>query len=74
MYKIGKYNMKTLENYLREAFQNGEIDHSLRVTNASDGRVTFYIHQTHRSGDTLDFEVSGNELKHNRDIDIRVVV
>lgn len=52
--------MKTLEQYLKENAENGIIDHSIR----SDGK-TFYIHPDGKDGDTLDFEVDGNNLKPN---------
>ena len=53
--------MKTLEQYLKENADKGIIDHSIR---SYDGK-TFYIHPDSRDGDTLDFEVDGNNLRQN---------
>jgi hypothetical protein len=52
----------TLEQYLSGSIDAGAIDHSIRTMKGADGVVKFYIHPAGRSGDTLDFEVRGNEL------------
>lgn len=59
----------TLEQYLRNGIEFANvIDYSLRASIAADGRVTFYIHPDSRDGDTADFEVDGNTLAKNRDV------
>ena len=60
---------KTLENYLRNGIEYGNIiDFALRAQIEPDGRVTFYIRPEGYDGDTADFEVAGNTLKRNQDI------
>lgn len=58
----------TLEEYFRACLSDSISDFSLRASIATDGRVVFYIHPALESGDTVDYELSGNCLKHNRDI------
>jgi hypothetical protein len=55
--------MMTLEEYFRK--QAPAIDHALRVE-LCDGYVRFYIHPTNVGGDTVNFEVHGNELRPDR--------
>lgn len=55
-------NKKTLQKYLKENHDRGVIDHELRAIDVN-GKTTFYVHPKGVDGDTLDFEVSGNELK-----------
>jgi|GEM_PF-4232771 len=59
--------MKTLDQYLRENFTLGNIDHVLRCNVEADGRLTFYIRPQDANGDTLDFEVTDNALYPNED-------
>lgn len=54
--------MKTLEEYLRENIEAGNIDHAIRAQIEADGVVTFYIHPAGEDGDTLDYEVRGDGL------------
>lgn len=56
--------MKTLEQYLRDAMHAGIHwpDHSLRAT-AHDGYVSFYIHPSGIDGETLNFNVYGNDVR-----------
>lgn len=54
--------MKNLEQYLRDNFNNGVIDHIIRAQVDSDGWVSFYIHPHGANGDTLDFDVMDNQL------------
>ena len=54
--------MKTFEQYFKDNNINGNIDHSIRATVRESGKVLFYIHPSNISGDTLDFEVEGNNL------------
>ena len=54
--------MKTLEQYLRETYGKGIIDHQIRVSVDDKNRVTFYIHAQGHDSDTLDFEVKDNSL------------
>jgi hypothetical protein len=54
--------MKTLEQYLRENYEKGVIDHVIRVTSVGDGGAAIYIHPQDADGDTLDFAVLDNEL------------
>ena len=51
----------TLEEYLADNCRRGVIDFAIRADNTT-GKVTFYIHPTNVSGDTLDFAVKGNNL------------
>lgn len=55
-------NKKTLQDYFNENYERQAIDHEIRARNI-DGKTTFYIHPKGVSGDTLDFQVEGNELK-----------
>ena len=41
------------------------IDHRLRSSVSTDGKVTFYVHPDGVDGDTLDFVVGGNVLAAN---------
>jgi hypothetical protein len=60
--------VKTLEDYFRDAYLGKStdnkiaIDHSIRVSIESNV-VTFYIHPSGISGETLNFVVDGNTLK-----------
>ena len=54
--------MKTLEQYLRESYEAGAIDHAIRCEVREGGQVKFYIHPEGADGDTLDFVVTGNAL------------
>ena len=54
--------MKTFEQYLKENYESGIIDHSIRAEAKSNGDVTFYIHASNYDSDTLDFQVRGNCL------------
>lgn len=56
---------QTLEQYLREMFFRGYIDHRIRAQVHADGAVTFYIHTMNTNSDTLDFEVRMNDLVEN---------
>lgn len=51
-----------LEDYLREAHDQGVIDHALRAHVHPDGSVKFYIHPAGRDGRTLDFQVTGDAI------------
>lgn len=53
---------KTIEQYLSDAFDEQLIDHSLRAHRDPLGNVTFYVHPSNASGDTLTFSVRGNRL------------
>lgn len=61
----------TLEDYFRKqtvtynAVTYPAIDHALRME-LCDGYVRFYIHPSAQSGDTVNFEVHGNELRPDR--------
>lgn len=57
-----------LEQYLIENIEKGVIDFSIRASLKEDGRVVFYIHPSDQDGETLDFELQGNNLQPNRDI------
>jgi len=60
----------TLETYLRNSVEHARIiDFRLRAAIAPDGRVIFYVHPDGLDGETADFEVVGNQLEHNRDIE-----
>ncbi len=68
---------KTLEQYLIAAIdERDQIDHALRATFGSGGKVTFYVHPLNADGDTLDFVVRGNALALNltSDSDVRDAV
>jgi hypothetical protein len=52
-----------LEEYLKDNFIKGFIDHSIRVSHIDEqGNPHFYIHPTGHDGDTLDFVVDRNEI------------
>lgn len=53
---------QTLEQYLKAAVENGQIDHALRAVFGKDGKVTFYIRPLIGNGETVDFVVRGNAL------------
>ena len=55
--------MKTLYEYLKSNFENGVIDHAIRAHVDAEGWTTFYIHPATVSGKTLDFSVTGNNLR-----------
>jgi len=52
----------SLEEYLRENERRGVIDHSIRAQLRADGTVTFYIHPAFANGETWDYQVQGNTL------------
>jgi len=54
--------MKNLEQYMKENFEKGAIDHALRAHVNAAGDVTFYIHAAGHNSDTLDFKVEENNL------------
>ena len=51
-----------LSEYFRENAKNGIIDFSLRAFVQQNGIITFYIHPDGKDGETLDYEVNGNDL------------
>ncbi len=51
----------TLEEFFRKSAQNGIIDFNLRAIDYN-GIMTFYIHPAGVSGDTLDYEVTGDTI------------
>jgi len=51
-----------LQEYLQKNLDALVCDHSIRAENR-DGLIRFYIHPHSVDGDTLDFIVSGNELR-----------
>lgn len=53
--------MKTLEQYLKDAAEQGIIDFSFRAT-PGNGAVVLTIHPQNQSGDTLDVVVHGNQV------------
>jgi len=53
----------TFEEYLRAAAADDGFDHTLRCEVQGFG-VTFYVHPSDRDGETLDFIVHGNALRH----------
>lgn len=55
-------DQRSLEGYLHVTFDQGIIDHHLRASIDSEGTVRFYIHPQNASGETLDFEVDGDDL------------
>jgi len=57
----------TLEEYLRHESAQGHIDHMIRA-HVFEGRVTFYVHPYGHDGQTQDYEVAGNTLGPNRDV------
>lgn len=52
----------SLEEYLKQNFDKGIIDHAIRANKDGDGSITFYIHPNGFSGDTLDYAVNGDEI------------
>lgn len=58
------HRTQTLEQYLRDAAQNGAIDHTLRVIAVGNvvSAVKFYIHPAGRDGQTVEFVVGANQL------------
>ena len=48
----------TFETYLRKELAEGKIDFSIRV----DENLHFYIYPRDKDGETLDFQVNGNQL------------
>jgi hypothetical protein len=54
----------TLEAYLRSEYAEGKNDHALRAELGA-GCVTFYIHPANRGGDTQNYELRGNQLRHD---------
>lgn len=56
---------RSLEDYLRDDYQRGVIDHAIRASVDDEGVVTFYIHPHGKDGDTMDFEVHRNRLMPN---------
>lgn len=63
----------TLEQYLQKFAAQNIIDHALRVSVDEDGCVSFYIHPLNANGDTLDFEVEGNQLTPIETVEAEVV-
>lgn len=55
-------NSKSLEQYLKAAFERGQVDHHLRAHRGQDGKVTFYIHPANGDGETPSFVVRSNSL------------
>lgn len=53
---------KSMESYLKENFENGNIDHAIRCSIGSDDHMKFYIRPAYTNGDTLDYSVDGNIL------------
>ena len=51
---------KTLEQYFKDAFARGVIDHALRALVDESDRVSFYIHPANADGETCDYEVRNN--------------
>lgn len=54
--------MRTLEQYLRDSIAQGASDFAIRARNYS-GHTSFFIYPLGRDGDTVNFLVSGNDLK-----------
>jgi hypothetical protein len=54
--------MQTLEQYLMDNGRSGAIDHSIRMNESLDGKISFYIHALGKDSVTLDFAVLGNKL------------
>lgn len=53
----------SFEQYLKDEFDQGKIDFSLRVSRVGeDGHPVFYIHPTGKDGTTVDFVVLDNCL------------
>ena len=55
--------MKTLERYFHENLDRDVIDFAVRARHYGNGQIGFYIHPNGRDGETLDFNVVGNELR-----------
>lgn len=49
--------MKSLQDYFREFYNNGIVDHTIRASVDFDNNVSFYIHPATVSGDILDFVI-----------------
>jgi hypothetical protein len=56
---------KSLERYLWDDLDRDVSTHTLIARRDAAGKVTFYIHPSSVSGDTLDFVVRGNEVAPN---------
>jgi len=54
--------LKSLEEYLRENFSKGIIDHAIRANIDSKDIVSFYIHPAGHNGDTLDYIVKRDNI------------
>jgi hypothetical protein len=53
---------KSFEEYLRSENAKAHIDFRIRTIRGPNNELDFYIHPDGADGDTLDFEVRGNEL------------
>jgi hypothetical protein len=54
--------MPTFEEYLVKAYDEGKIDHSLRVDVDDKGNVSFYIYPTNTDKEALEFYAVGDML------------
>ena len=52
----------TLEEYIQKETEEGKFDFHIRVYAWNEGVPRFYIHPQYKDGETLDFEVKGNNL------------
>lgn len=53
---------KTLEQFLRENLERGNIDFALRARMEATGEIAIYTYPEHVNGVTLDFTVKDNVL------------
>lgn len=61
---------KTLQQYLEENLDLGNIDFAIRAQRNGEDEIVFYIHPTNVNGETADFKVNENTVK-NRYSELR---